>query len=83
MNNYLKNWLAALDRLIGDTEIEIKKRREANINAVYMRNDLNDLIVYMKNNDLPPSVLRALNYCLSWNPHTREVKELIQTRYEH
>lgn len=67
----IKNWIAALDKQIGDTETEINNRRQLNSKAVKMREDLYALIKYMDDNNLPDPVKRAMQSCLSWNPHAR------------
>lgn len=64
----LKTWVESLDHQIGDTDAEIAKRREQNDAAVRMRDEVLALVVYLESHELPAPVLRALTYCLSWNP---------------
>ena len=71
-NEKLSNWIKSLDSQIGDTKEEIEKRRLSLPNVVSMRDDIKCLSEYLKNNDLPESVSRALDYCLSWNPFTKK-----------
>lgn len=74
MKQLLDNWIAALDRQIGDREEQIRARREANANAVRVRDDVTALEEYLESNNPPPEVKRALELCLSWNPFCREAK---------
>jgi len=60
-----------LDKQVGDTEAEINSRRQLNAEAVKTRDDLNALIMYMGDNDIPEPVKRAIQRCLSWNPYTK------------
>jgi hypothetical protein len=69
LSNRLAAWLGALDGQIGDTQAEIDKRRESNSAAVEVRDDLLALIHYVETKSLPENVTRALERCLSWNPH--------------
>jgi hypothetical protein len=69
MKDLLNNWLSALNKQIGDTEEEIENRRQANIGAVKIRDDLLELIEYLNHNELPRAVERAIRSSLNWNPH--------------
>lgn len=71
MKQLLKHWLSALDHQIGDTEAEIRRRREENAEAVEVRDDLVALIEYIDGRQLPGPVKRALQRCLEWNPHCK------------
>jgi hypothetical protein len=71
----LITWIKNLDIQIGDTDAEIRKRREYNADAVKVRDDLDALIRYMQSNALPDEIYRALNYCLNWNPFTKSIKD--------
>ena len=68
MKKMLTNWCAALDAEIGDTTAEILKRRQRNIEAVNMRDDLIALIEYLDRTELPAPVKRAIEKSLLWNP---------------
>lgn len=70
----LHNWILSLNSLIGDTTREINKRKESNLGASYLRDDLKSLLEYMEKNDLPENVYRALNHCFEWNPHAKTNK---------
>ena len=65
----IEKWVSSLDELIGDTEEEIVKRREENKNAVQVREDLKELMLFIQNGRLTPGVKRALEHCVQWNPH--------------
>jgi len=76
LRNRLAAWLGALDEQIGDTQAEIDKRRESNSAAVEVRDDLLALIHYVEAKGLPENVARALERCLSWNPHAGLRREI-------
>lgn len=69
LTDHINNWIAALNDQIGDTDEEIRKRQEANTEAVAIREDLLELRMYISGTDLPYGVQRALLRCLAWNPH--------------
>lgn len=67
----LHAWMGGLNKLIGDTEEEIEKRRESNAGSVEVRADIEALLEYLHCNTLPPRVERAILQCLRWNPFSR------------
>ena len=69
MKELLKNWVKSLDKQIGDTEEEIKNRRENNAHAVSVRDDVTALLRYLDEHDLPDDVRRGIEACLKWNPY--------------
>lgn len=67
----LATWVASLNSQLDQQTEKLNTLKKQNAKTHQVRTDLHDLIDYMVSHDLPPGVLRILEVCLSWNPHTK------------
>jgi hypothetical protein len=67
----LKVWTGLLDSQVNDSELEIERRRQRNTRALNVKADIDELIEYIKTNDMPDGAKRAIELALSWNPMSK------------
>lgn len=71
----LCQWRDALASDIDNIDDQIKQRQKSLERLMQKRDEIDALVDWLANNDLPPLVLRAIYAALSWNPHIVRERE--------